>query len=192
MACRARRPAAAGERETSNGVPTRVEARSDAFSDAGSTPAASTAFTLQSDVLTVTVPLTVPCSSPDPSEFAGLAMETRTLRGRARRWSCSFATSAQVSALLPGLVTASPVPSSVRKHQTQKPLSVMRELVRIVVPGGLILDPFAGAGHRHVIDDHHAASDPTRPDPPTAEDTCWSLKSLSSSSAAAAWAAAAG
>jgi site-specific DNA-methyltransferase (adenine-specific) len=26
------------------------------------------------------------------------------------------------------------------------PLSVMRELVRIVVPGGLVLDPFAGAG----------------------------------------------
>jgi DNA modification methylase len=26
------------------------------------------------------------------------------------------------------------------------PLSVMRELVRVVVPGGLVLDPFAGAG----------------------------------------------
>jgi site-specific DNA-methyltransferase (adenine-specific) len=33
-----------------------------------------------------------------------------------------------------------------RKHVAQKPLSVMRELVRIVVPGGLVLDPFAGAG----------------------------------------------
>jgi len=40
----ARRPAAAGERETLNGVPTRVEVRSEAFSDAGSTPAASTIF----------------------------------------------------------------------------------------------------------------------------------------------------
>src|SRR4051812_33511080 len=48
--------------------------------------------------------------------------------------------------VLPGLVTSPPVPRTDRKHTTQKPLSVMRELVRIVVPGGLVLDPFAGAG----------------------------------------------
>jgi hypothetical protein len=42
VTCYARRPAAAGERETPNGVPTRVEVRSEAFSDAGSIPAAST------------------------------------------------------------------------------------------------------------------------------------------------------
>jgi len=41
-ACCARRPAAAGGRETLIGVPTRVDVRSKAFSDAGSTPAAST------------------------------------------------------------------------------------------------------------------------------------------------------
>ncbi|MFF2014012.1 DNA-methyltransferase [Streptomyces sp. NPDC058195] len=33
-----------------------------------------------------------------------------------------------------------------RQHLTQKPLDVMRSIVRIVAPGGLIIDPFAGAG----------------------------------------------
>ena len=33
-----------------------------------------------------------------------------------------------------------------REHQTQKPLDVMRELVKIVPEGGTILDPFAGSG----------------------------------------------
>jgi site-specific DNA-methyltransferase (adenine-specific) len=35
---------------------------------------------------------------------------------------------------------------SKRIHQTEKPLGVMREIVRIVEPRGIILDPFAGAG----------------------------------------------
>lgn len=33
-----------------------------------------------------------------------------------------------------------------REHQTQKPVDVMRELVKIVQPGGVILDPFMGSG----------------------------------------------
>jgi DNA modification methylase len=34
-----------------------------------------------------------------------------------------------------------------REHQTQKPLDLMRQLVRVVCPpGGLVLDPFAGSG----------------------------------------------
>lgn len=33
-----------------------------------------------------------------------------------------------------------------REHQTQKPLDVMRSLVRIVQPGGIVLDPFMGSG----------------------------------------------
>lgn len=33
-----------------------------------------------------------------------------------------------------------------RIHLTQKPLDLMREVVRITVPGGRILDPFAGSG----------------------------------------------
>jgi site-specific DNA-methyltransferase (adenine-specific) len=33
-----------------------------------------------------------------------------------------------------------------REHITEKPLSVMRELVKIVPEGGVVLDPFAGSG----------------------------------------------
>lgn len=33
-----------------------------------------------------------------------------------------------------------------RIHVTQKPLELMQELVRICVPKGRILDPFAGSG----------------------------------------------
>ena len=33
-----------------------------------------------------------------------------------------------------------------RIHQTQKPLELMRQIVKICVPGGAILDPFAGSG----------------------------------------------
>ncbi len=33
-----------------------------------------------------------------------------------------------------------------RIHQTQKPLELMRHVVKICVPGGRILDPFAGSG----------------------------------------------
>ncbi len=68
--------------------------------------------------------------------------------------SCEFAIwgskgplpSARGVPVLPGLVTSVPVPSKVRKHITEKPISVMRELVRIAAPGGLVLDPFAGSG----------------------------------------------
>ena len=35
---------------------------------------------------------------------------------------------------------------SVREHLTEKPLKVMREVVRICPPGGIVLDPFAGSG----------------------------------------------
>lgn len=45
---------------------------------------------------------------------------------------------------LPGfLVESSPRD---REHVTQKPVGIMRELVRIAPPGGVILDPFAGSG----------------------------------------------
>ena len=45
---------------------------------------------------------------------------------------------------LPGFYTAS-APRE-RVHQTQKPLDVMRQLVRIAPEGGVILDPFMGSG----------------------------------------------
>jgi site-specific DNA-methyltransferase (adenine-specific) len=47
---------------------------------------------------------------------------------------------------LPGLFTASQPRGKERQHITAKPLSLMRELVRVCVPGGTILDPFAGSG----------------------------------------------
>lgn len=47
---------------------------------------------------------------------------------------------------LPGVFRAANVQGDERIHQTQKPLDVMREVVKICVPGGRILDPFAGSG----------------------------------------------
>ncbi len=48
--------------------------------------------------------------------------------------------------ILPGVLRSSmPAPKD-RIHQTQKPLDMMRQVVRICEPGGHILDPFAGSG----------------------------------------------
>jgi len=54
--------------------------------------------------------------------------------------------------VLPGVFRQPMPPFQKRIHQTEKPLEVMRELVKIVEPGndspsgGIILDPFSGAG----------------------------------------------
>lgn len=48
--------------------------------------------------------------------------------------------------MLAGHVHCAPVKIERRRHQTEKPVAVMRELVRICTPGGLVLDPFAGGG----------------------------------------------
>jgi site-specific DNA-methyltransferase (adenine-specific) len=48
--------------------------------------------------------------------------------------------------VLPGVFRQAMPPFQKRIHQTEKPLEVMRDIVRIVEPGGIILDPFAGAG----------------------------------------------
>jgi len=48
--------------------------------------------------------------------------------------------------VLPGVFRQSMPALAKRRHQTEKPLEVMREMVKIVEPGGIILDPFAGAG----------------------------------------------
>lgn len=47
---------------------------------------------------------------------------------------------------LPGVFRATNVQSGERIHQTQKPMEIMREVVKITAPGGRILDPFAGSG----------------------------------------------
>jgi site-specific DNA-methyltransferase (adenine-specific) len=45
---------------------------------------------------------------------------------------------------LPGFFQAHPPRD--REHITQKPLNVMRQLVRIAPKGGAVLDPFMGSG----------------------------------------------
>lgn len=47
---------------------------------------------------------------------------------------------------LPGVVTGSQPSGSKRHHITEKPVGVLSELAQICPPGGLVLDPFAGAG----------------------------------------------
>ncbi len=49
-------------------------------------------------------------------------------------------------ARLPGFYEAQPLPARTRQHLAEKPLSVMRALVRIVPAGGIVLDPFMGSG----------------------------------------------
>jgi len=46
---------------------------------------------------------------------------------------------------LPGHFTGSQ-PRKGRVHITQKPVELMRDLVRVCVPGGTVLDPFTGSG----------------------------------------------
>jgi len=48
--------------------------------------------------------------------------------------------------VLPGVFRQTMPSTPKRIHQTEKPLEVMRDIVKIVEPGGIILDPFAGAG----------------------------------------------
>ncbi|TDD08244.1 DNA-methyltransferase [Nonomuraea diastatica] len=47
---------------------------------------------------------------------------------------------------LPGLVEGSQPRGRARRHITQKPVEVLRQLVRVCPEGGTVLDPFAGAG----------------------------------------------
>lgn len=47
---------------------------------------------------------------------------------------------------LPGLYSASQPRGRRRHHITQKPDELMAELVRVCVPAGVVLDPFAGSG----------------------------------------------
>lgn len=46
----------------------------------------------------------------------------------------------------PGWLTGTAPMGDRREHQTEKPLAVLRPLVRVVPTGGLVLDPFAGCG----------------------------------------------
>lgn len=48
--------------------------------------------------------------------------------------------------VLPGVFSYPNVPSSERWHQTQKPLDLMRQVMHVCEPGGVICDPFCGSG----------------------------------------------
>jgi site-specific DNA-methyltransferase (adenine-specific) len=48
--------------------------------------------------------------------------------------------------VLPGVFRQLMPTHTKRIHQTEKPLEVMRDIIKIVEPGEIILDPFAGAG----------------------------------------------
>ncbi|GHU78389.1 methyltransferase [Clostridia bacterium] len=54
--------------------------------------------------------------------------------------------SGYASKVAPGVYRHNVVYDRNRAHMTVKPLALMRELVRITTPGGVILDPFAGSG----------------------------------------------
>lgn len=47
---------------------------------------------------------------------------------------------------LPGHVQTPAPAAKIREHITQKPLDLMRKLIRICPPGGVVLDPFMGSG----------------------------------------------
>jgi site-specific DNA-methyltransferase (adenine-specific) len=48
--------------------------------------------------------------------------------------------------VLPGVFRESMPAGEKRVHQTQKPNNVMEQIIQIVEPNGVILDPFAGSG----------------------------------------------
>lgn len=48
--------------------------------------------------------------------------------------------------VLPGVFRHANVTANERLHQVQKPLELMAEVLKICVPGGRVLDPFAGSG----------------------------------------------
>jgi site-specific DNA-methyltransferase (adenine-specific) len=77
----------------------------------------------------------------------------RPAKGGFRR-SCEYilwATNGPIDAArnpvyLDGIVTGSQPRGTDRLHITQKPLAIMRDLVKVCAPGGTVLDPFAGSG----------------------------------------------
>lgn len=47
---------------------------------------------------------------------------------------------------LPGFYPCTPPPGRGREHITQKPVGLMSDLLAVVEPGGVVLDPFCGSG----------------------------------------------
>lgn len=80
------------------------------------------------------------------------AHRSRPMRGGFRRqtefyvWGTAGPLRKDHEVYLPGVVEAAAPGAADRIHPTEKPLQLMRELVKIAPPGGLIIDPFAGSG----------------------------------------------
>ena len=89
--------------------------------------------------------------------WRGIAVWDKTERSRpqmdAFRSQCEYVVWGSAGAMertgavgvLPGLWRVA-VTSGDKHHQTGKPTPLMREIVKICPPGGLVLDPFAGSG----------------------------------------------
>lgn len=80
-------------------------------------------------------------------------INSRPQRGRFRQQAefIAFASNGQMpvdrnAPVLPGVLSYAQPQTSKRLHQTQKPIDLMRQIVRIAEPGGVIFDPFAGSG----------------------------------------------
>jgi site-specific DNA-methyltransferase (adenine-specific) len=48
--------------------------------------------------------------------------------------------------VLPGVLACTSPQGTNKRHQAQKPLDMMRQVVRICEPGTAVFDPFAGSG----------------------------------------------
>lgn len=87
------------------------------------------------------VPWVKPGCRPSQGEFAHAAEYViYATNGKRTPWAPDC---------LPGVYTY-PVIASQKRHLTGKPIPLMRDLLRIVPPGGIVLDPFAGSGSTHV------------------------------------------
>lgn len=62
-------------------------------------------------------------------------------------WGSNGAVEASANPVyLPGLYSGSQPRGPRRNHITEKPVSILRDLVQVCRPGGTVLDPFAGSG----------------------------------------------
>ena len=76
----------------------------------------------------------------------------RPMRGRFRNhleyvaWGSNGALADDQNEYPSTLISASPPTSSEREHLTQKPVDLFREMLSVIPPNSLILDPFTGSG----------------------------------------------
>lgn len=80
-------------------------------------------------------------------------VNSRPQRGRFRQqaefvaWASNGAMPLDRNAsVLPGVLTYVSQTAAKRYHQTEKPVELMRQIVKITEPGGTIFDPFMGSG----------------------------------------------